>query len=306
MAGKSAEAARGRRAWALARAQHGVIARRQLRELGFGRAAIEHRIARGRLHPVARGVYAVGRPQLTREGRWMAAVLAAGPGACLSHRSAAALFEIAVEPPGRIELSRRQGAVRRPGLRVHSRPSLRWGEVGTLAGIPVTAPAQTIVDLAAVCGPQTLERAVNEADKRDHIGFDELLAALGDHCGERGVARLRRLLDPLVFRLSDDELEVLFRPLARAAGLPEPLTKQWLNGFEVDFFWPALGLVVETDGLRYHRTPAQQARDRRRDQAHTAAGLVPLRFTHWQVKHEPRHVGAVLAATAAHRSRKPA
>jgi very-short-patch-repair endonuclease len=76
------------------------------------------------------------------------------------------------------------------------------------------------------------------------------------------------------------------------------LTKQWVNGFEVDFYWPGLGLVVETDGLRYHRTPAEQARDRLRDQAHTAAGMRPLRFTHEQVRYEPGHVLETLIATA--------
>ncbi|HEX5713488.1 MAG TPA: DUF559 domain-containing protein [Solirubrobacterales bacterium] len=94
-------------------------------------------------------------------------------------------------------------------------------------------------------------------------------------------------------------MERLFRPIAAAAGLPVELTKAWVNGFEVDFYWPRLGLVVETDGLRYHRTPAEQARDRLRDQTHTAAGLAQLRFTHYQVKYEPEHVRTILARTVA-------
>ena len=109
---------------------------------------------------------------------------------------------------------------------------------------------------------------------------------------------LAKLLDKRTFRLSDDELERLFRPIAAAAGVPVELTKAWVNGFEVDFHWPRLGLVVETDGLRYHRTPAEQARDRLRDQTHTAAGLTPLRFTHYQVKYEAKYVQAILARTA--------
>jgi very-short-patch-repair endonuclease len=100
------------------------------------------------------------------------------------------------------------------------------------------------------------------------------------------------------FRLSDTELEVLFRPIAASAGLPTPLTKQVVNGFEVDFYWPEHGLVVETDGWRYHRTPAAQTRDALRDQIHTASGLTPLRFSHYQVKHEPGHVRSVLGRTA--------
>ncbi len=106
------------------------------------------------------------------------------------------------------------------------------------------------------------------------------------------------MLDRRTFRLTRSELERQYLLLAGPAGLPPPLTKQWVSGFEVDFYWPDLGLVVETDGLRYHRAPAQQARDRLRDQAHAAAGLTQLRFTHEQVRDEPAHVQAVLQATA--------
>ena len=117
--------------------------------------------------------------------------------------------------------------------------------------------------------------------------------------GQSGVGRLRALLDRRTFRLTDSELERRFLALVRRAGLPLPRTRQWVNGYRVDFLWPELGLVVETDGLRYHRTPAQQARDRVRDQAHTAAGLTTLRFTHWQVRFEPEQVCETLASVIA-------
>jgi len=128
---------------------------------------------------------------------------------------------------------------------------------------------------------------------------DDLRAELEAYAGQSGVKVLRRLLDRDTFVLSDEELERLFLPLAREVGLSLPETKIWLNGFEVDFFWPELRLVVETDGLRYHRTPSAQARDLKRDQAHAAAGYTRLRFSHWQVKYKPRHVKAILRATAA-------
>jgi very-short-patch-repair endonuclease len=109
---------------------------------------------------------------------------------------------------------------------------------------------------------------------------------------------LRETLDRRTFTLTDSELERRFLPLARQAGLPQPQTGRYVSGFKVDFYWPDLALVVETDGLRYHRTPAQQARNRMRDQAHVAAGLTPLRFTHAQVRFEPDHVRVTLAAVA--------
>jgi very-short-patch-repair endonuclease len=164
--------------------------------------------------------------------------------------------------------------------------------------IPVTDVVQTLVDLSSRLGPKAIERAVNEADRLDHVHPPELRRALVNHRGEPGVAGLRRLLDHRTFRLTREELERRFLPLARQAGLPVPLTKQIVNRFEVDFYWPDLRLVVETDGLRYYRTPAEQARDRLRDQVHTAAGLVNLRFTHEQVRYEPDHVLRILAATA--------
>ncbi len=139
---------------------------------------------------------------------------------------------------------------------------------------------------------------INEADKYNLTNPPRLRRELKERVGERGVAVLRRILDRRTFRLTKEELERRFLPLASRAGLPTPLTGQIVNKFEVDFYWPDLGLVVETDGLRYHRTPAEQARDRLRDQAHTAAGLTPLRFTHEQVRYEPEYVQRILAQTA--------
>jgi hypothetical protein len=231
----------------------------------------------------------------------MAAVLACGHGAALSHRSAAALWGFGKEHEDYIDVTvRRDSEARLRSIRCHRRPSLPPSAITTCLNIPLTQPVQTFLDLATVTGPKGLERAINEADKRDVIDPDALRKALEDHAGEPGVRPLRHVLDKHTFRLSDDELELLFRPLATAAGLPTPLTKVKVGEFEVDFFWPDLGLVVETDGWRYHRTPAAQTRDALRFQTHTAAGLTPLRFSHWQVKYEPRHVLNILRRTVAH------
>lgn len=229
----------------------------------------------------------------------MAAVLACGDDAVLSHSSAAALWRIGFESRSVIEVSLPSPSRRRrPGLRIHRRPSLQSRDITARHGIPATTPIQTLIDLSLRLDRRGTERAVNEADKYDLVHLPELRRALDERAGEPGVAHLRKILDRRTFRLTKEELERRFLPLAAKTGLPVPLTGQWVNGFEVDFYWPDLGLVVETDGLRFHRTPAEQARDRLRDQAHTAAGLTQLRFTHEQVRYEPGYVARILAQTA--------
>jgi very-short-patch-repair endonuclease len=276
-----------------------VISRSQLLDLGFSPKAIKHRISSGRLHPIHRGVYAVGRPSFTPHGRWMAAVLACGEGAMLSHSSAAALWRIGFEQRSVVELSLPSLSHREvPELRIHRRPSLRPRDMTAEYGIPVTTPIQTLIDMALRLDRPGVERMINEADKYNLTHPPELRRALDGRPGEPGVALLRHILDRRTFRLTKEELERRFLPLACKAGLPVPLTGQFVSEFEVDFYWPDLGLVVETDGLRYHRTPAEQARDRLRDQAHTAAGLTQLRFTHEQVRCEPEYVVRILAQTA--------
>jgi very-short-patch-repair endonuclease len=293
MAGSKSRARSGE-AWRLARAQHGVLTRRDLEALGFSKMAIDHRIANGRLHLISRGIYAVGRPKLTLDGQWMAAVLICGEGATLSHRSAAELWGIGRQGSVVDVTVRRKCEIRRKGLKVRSRPSLGARGITRRRGIPVTDVVQTLIDLATELLPLRLERAVNEADKLDLVDPETLRAALHGHTGQPGVKKLAMLLDRHTFRLSDSDLEVLFRPLALAAGFARPLSKRWILGYEVDFHFPDHDLIVETDGLRYHRTPSQQARAARRDQTHTAAGFAVLRFTHWQIAHAADEVTAVL------------
>jgi very-short-patch-repair endonuclease len=260
--------------------------------------AIRHRIQTGRLHPVYRGVYAVGRGDLTREGHWHAAILSCGESAFLSHGSAAAFWGIEKERRGIEVVLVRDVGLRRPRISTHRRPNLPREDLLAHRSLPVTSPLRALLDLATYLDLKRLDRAVNEASSLDLVDPERLRRWLDLRAGEPGVRPLRALLDRDTFRLSDTELEVLFRPLALAAGLSQPLTKQMVNGFEVDFSWPELGLVVETDSLRFHRTASRQARDLLRDQTHVASGLTPLRFSHYQVKYEPAHVRAVLGATA--------
>ena len=285
--------------WSLVRRQHGVLARPQLLELGFNSDAIQHRLTYGRLRTVWPGVYAVGRPALTQHGRWMAAVLAGGPHAVLSHLAAGTLWEIQRARSNRIDISVPLPA--HPRCRdvvLHRRAAFSQNDVTEKNGIPVTTPICTLIDLATCLDRDRLESAINEADKLDLVTPDELRLALDETPRRPGLGVLRALLDRRTFVLTDSRLERYFLPIVRKVGLTQPLTRTYVNGHKVDFFWPDLGLVVETDGLRYHRTPAQQAQDRVRDQTHTAAGLTPLRFTHAQVRFEQQHVEATLAAVA--------
>jgi len=227
----------------------------------------------------------------------MAAVLAGGPEAVLSHDSAAALWEIRKARRGDIEISvPARMRSERPGLVVHRRKDLSVDDLTTRHGIPVTTPACTLIDIAARLDRRDLEAAMNEADKHDLLAPSSLQLTFARAPRRPGVSRMRAVLEEWTFTLTDSELERRFLPLARAAGLAVPKTQRSVNGFRVDFFWPDLGLVVETDGGRFHRTPAQQTRDRVRDQTHAAAGLTPLRFTHAQVVFHADHVRATLAA----------
>ena len=282
--------------WALVHAQHGVVSRRQLLDFGLSPDAIKHRVTIGKLHAVARGVYAVGRPELTRHGRWMAAILSCGPFACLSHFSAAALWGLIDRERGLIEISLPQNLRRtRPGVVIHRRASLL---VATRERIPVTDVVTTIVDIAPHLTRNELEAVIREADKRGYVDPDQLRAELDALSRRPGIRKARTTLDRRTFRLTDSELERRYLPISDRAGLRRPLTQQIVNGERVDFHYPDLHLVVETDGLRYHRTPQQQAKDLVRDQKHLAAGCTPLRFTHEQIRYEPAYVEATLRQVA--------
>jgi very-short-patch-repair endonuclease len=280
-----------REAWRLAEKQHWVITRAQLLELGFPHRAIDGRIASGRLHPVHRGVYAVGRPHLTREGELMAGVLACPEGAALSHVSAGELWQILRRQAGDIELSLTGKSVERPGLKVHRRSALK---ATRHQGIAVTTPIQAIIDIAPGLSDAELETAINQADYHGLTTPERIWSALDDFAGQPGVRPVRDLLERHAYVVTDTELERLMVPIARRAGLPPPLTQVHVNGVRVDFYWPDLGLVVEADGARAHRNAFKQTSDRRREHAHLLAGLTVVRFTRVQVKFEPRYVEDVL------------
>jgi hypothetical protein len=180
------------RLWAVARRQHGVIARHQLLALGFSAKWVKHRIVKGRLHPVWRGVYAIGRPQLTQHGRWMAAVLSCGREAVLCNESAGALWEILAARGDEIVVCVPYRTVRRrAGIVIRRRASTTTRDVTRHLGIPVTSPVCTLIDLGARLERRQLEAAINEADKRDLVDPETLRSALDGLSRRPGVRLLR-------------------------------------------------------------------------------------------------------------------
>jgi very-short-patch-repair endonuclease len=239
----------------------------------------------------------VGRPVLSREGYFIAAVLACGAGAALSHDSSAEHWGIRPGHSSLLHVSVARGTShpRRPGIKVHRRTEF---DTTRHKGIRVTTPACTIVDIAPGLTDEQLERAINEASNRDLIHPEALRAAVVGMPGRHGARKVARLLDRHAYVVTDTRLEQRMLRIARDAGLPAPQTQRHHEGGRVDFYWQELGLIVEADSLRFHRTPAQQASDRLRDQQHAAAGLTTLRFTHWQIFHDPEHVRTILVRVA--------
>jgi very-short-patch-repair endonuclease len=274
----------------LAEGQYGVVARSQLLALGLGADAIDHRLQRKRLHPLHRGVYAVGQRRLRREARWMAAVLAYGPGAVLSHRPGGAHWQL-VSDRGPCEVTVPQARRSRPGIRVHQ-ARLPADEITVHEGIPVTTVPRSLFDLAAVLAERQLERAINEAEVLhlwDELSLEHLLHRYPRHRGSRAVrtALHRRRQGSTATR---SELEELFLALTDDAGMPRPEVNVLVEGFEVDAVWRDVRLVVELDGRDTHGTSAAFERDRARDRALQVAGWRPVRITYRQMRDTPRAV----------------
>lgn len=284
-----------RRIGDLAERQHGVVARSQLLDLGVGRRAIEHRIACGRLRVVHRGVYAVGHSSLTRAGRFMAAVLAGGPDAVLSHRSAAALRGLRVPSGGAIEVSvpvRRRAPA---GVRFRH-TDVPPDERTVHLGVPVTTVSRTLLDLAAVLRPGAVERAMHEAEVLRLVDELSVPALIERHPGRPGVPALRHILAAadLGADVTDSELEDAFVTFARRYRLPRPLLNRTVLGFRVDALWPDARLAIELDGRTTHLTRRRFETDRVRDRALTAAGWRVVRVTWRQLHDDPGALAADL------------
>jgi very-short-patch-repair endonuclease len=268
----------------LATRQEGIVGRDQLLAAGVSEHAIDHRVRSGRFIPVFRGVYAVGHAALSDAGRLHAALMAAGPSATLSHRTAAALHQLTPSMPPFVEVTTPANPRRsRPGLIIHA--TRNPPAVVTVDRFRATAALRTLVDLAPALTPGELERVCAEALIRDLVTTAELEAA-GLVAADRAAPTRSRLERRLL-------------AIVREAGLPRPLVNHTIGPFEVDFLWRRERVVVEVDGWQAHGHRYAFERDRARDAELVARGHVVLRFTWRQVADDRMRVVTRLAQALA-------
>lgn len=281
----------------LATRQHGVVAHWQLRALGLGGKAIAYRVAAGRLIQLHVAVYAVGHRKLTVRGRWMAAVLACGPEALLSHWDAAGLWRLL----GRdglvihVTIARNHKYVRSGAVKVHRPRVIHPDDAAVRDGIPVTSVARTLIDLAPFAHRDTLARAWDEGARQKLFTFDEITATRERSRGKRGLAKIdaliaqRRPLPPV----TRSGLEIMFVEFCRHHGLPAPSMNSWIGKYEVDAAWHAQRVAVELDS-RYHDNEGSFERDPVRDADLQIAGYRILRITYRRLLTQPDELATTI------------
>jgi predicted transcriptional regulator of viral defense system/very-short-patch-repair endonuclease len=285
----------------LAERQHGVVARWQLKPMGVSREAIEVRLRAGRLHRIHRGVYAVGHRVMSREARWMAAVLACGPGAVLSHRSAAALWGIRGYSGRAIEVTSATKGRSGNGIERHF-SVLPADEVTEKEGIPVTTVPRTIFDLAAALPASAVESALRQSEYlqlHERLSLPHLLVRYPRRRGSRAIrACLARRAEATGRPRSP--LEERFLPFLDRYRLPRPRLNDWIvlgdKRFQVDCHWPGTRQIAELDGWQGHGTRSAFRDDRARDRILRVAGYSVTRLTWSQLEDEPKALAADLRA----------
>jgi very-short-patch-repair endonuclease len=286
--------------------QRGVVTTEQLHAAGFDNAAIKRRCRGGRLHRLHRGVYLVGHSVAPAHAAEIAALLACGPGSVLSHRSAARLWGLPAlrDWSGPIEVTvpgRNPG--KKPGMLLYRAYALDRRDVRRVDGIPTTAPARTLLDLAAILAIDDLEVAYADAHARRLLQPIDLADVLARNPGRRGSQPLRSLNAlALGDGLTRSEAERRMLALLRASALPLPKTNVRVGRFEVDFLWSDQRLIVEVDGYAFHAGRQSFERDRERDATLVASGYVVLRVTWRQLIARRNAVVARIAAALAMRS----
>ncbi len=274
-----------------------MVAFGQLRALGYSKQAIKVRARAGRLLRIHRGVYAVGHTRLSPGGRRMAAVLACGPGAVLSHRAAAGVHGL-YRHSGLIDVTT-TSRHKIPGIRCHSvRQALHPDDMTVIDGIPVTSIPRLCLDVAETLAPRYLETILENVQRRDLFDLYSFDALIARSPGRHGIKPLTEALA----QLRDDppwtqsELEDAFVDLTRRAGLPAPLLNQFVDGILVDAFWPEHRLVVEVDGRTFHKTKRAVENDQQRDVKLQIAGYRVVRFSYDRIMNHPHEVARDLRA----------
>lgn len=272
----------------LAERQHGVVARRQLLDLGVSPKTVQRRFEGGLLIPVFHGVFSLGHRRISQRGRWLAAVLACGPGAVLSHGSAAQLWDLRGSR-GAIEVLRRSGGTRHAGIRLHQTRSLDASEVMEEAGIPVTSLERTLLDMAGRLDDKGLERMLVAADRSGRLSWPQLARALEHRRGRKGAGRLGRIAAEVDPRAVDARsgMEVDFLALCRESNLPTPAVNVLIAGHLVDFVWGPERVVVETDSYSFHGDRPAFERDHQTDVDLVAAGYDVHRATERMLSRDP-------------------
>jgi hypothetical protein len=277
---------------------HGVTSMAELRAAGVGRRAVEHRVKTGRLFVRYRGVYAVGRPDLTVWGERRAIVLACGTGAVLSHRSAAGAWGLRPDG-GRLWDVTVAGKRRTRGpVRLH-RSVVPAGERDELEGIPITGVPRTLLDLSAVIERHQLRRAVERAVELDLFHLPDVEAVLRAHPRRPGSPALKALLADFAAHgetRTRSDLEALLLQICLDHGLPRPRINATRDGREVDATWPGRDLLVEVDSWRYHRSRRAFTTDRAKDRAALRDGRRTARFTGDELERDPTGVASELRA----------
>jgi hypothetical protein len=289
----------------LAGRQHGLVAHHQLRRLGFSSGSIARSTKALRLHRVHRGVYSVGHSVISDRGRCLAAVMASGRGAVVSHGAAAWLWGLLPSCPKAIDVTVGRHGGKRPDIALHHSSTLVPEEHGRFGPIPVTALPRTLLDLAATTSPRLTWNVVDRAERRDVLDLDGIDAMLKRRAGHRGAARLRQALgiyrEPGFFRARSERL---FRWLVKKAGLPIPLLNTWVGKFEIDAYWEEERFAVEIDGWETHRTRRAFENDRLRQEEMKLAGIDMVPISARRIETEPAVVGRRLALLLERRRRE--
>jgi hypothetical protein len=295
----------------LANRQHGVVSIRQLTgRLGYSESAVRRAADGGRLHRLHRGVYAVGHTRLTQQGRCLAAVLASGRGALLSHDSAAWLWGISTKSPVPYAVTTPVRRKPRPPIVLHYAGNLTHEDRALREGIPVTSVARTFLDVAATSRPRRLQRMLERSEELRLFDLEPVESVLARNKGHHGAGPLSRaiaLYKPAPFTRSG--LERRFLDLVHEVGLPQPTTGFNEAGFELDVYWPQRRFAVELDTFETHGSRAAFERDRLRQEELKLAGIEMVRVTGARLDREPaevmRRIAHLLADRAETTGRKP-